>query len=114
MSASIDAGLESIPHHEIQAGKTIKVFVKADVFDEKGFPKWIELEVTILRIRYRRGKTYFLFAYPDCCICVGRVCEGFYRKVSCRVEEVPSYGLLRRILMIFCKLPLRQRQIAYH
>jgi hypothetical protein len=30
------------------------------------------------------------------------------------VEEVPSYGLLRRILMIFCKLPLRQRQIAYH
>lgn len=114
MSASIDAGLESIPHHEIQTGQSIKVFVKSHVFDEKGFPKWIELEVTVLRVFCRRGKTYIRFTYPGCCKSTGRVCEGFCRKVSCRVEEVPSYGLLRRILMIFFKSPLRPRQIAYH
>ncbi len=114
MSASIDAGLESIPHHEIQAGQTIKVFVKSHVFDEKGFPKWIELEVTVLRVFFRRNKAYIRFTYPGCGKSNGRVCEGFCRKVSCRVDEIPSYGLLRRILMIFCKSPLRQRQIVYH
>lgn len=114
MSATIDAGLEPIPHNEIRTGQTIRVFVKADVFDEKGFPRWIELEVTILRIRYRCGKAYILFTYLGCDISVGRVCEGFCRKVRPQADDRPQDSLLGRIIAIFLKPPLRQQQIAYH
>lgn len=114
MSASIDAGLEPIPYEEIRARQTIDVFVETDVFDEKGFSKWIEIEVTILRIRRCRGKTYILYTYPGCCVSVGRVCEGFCRKIPYRAKEIPSHGLFGRILAIFFKAPLRQRQITYH
>lgn len=114
MSATIDAGLESISHHEIQVGQTIKVFVKAEVFDEKGFPKWIELEITILRIRYWRGKTYILFTYPGCCKRNGRVREGFCRKVRPRTEDAPQASLLGRFIAIFLRSPLPREQIAYH